>query len=157
MKLTDFSSNKLIYTGIPADSKEALFAYISNSLNKSNIIPDIKTADSLRKDLLERENVNSTGLGNGIAIPHVSLPGLKKPLVIICRTEKPLEYNSLDSRPVDLFFFILGRTSHISEHLNILSRLAFLLKDKTFLSRLRTAKKQPEIWELFRDKDLNTP
>ncbi len=157
MKLIDYTSNKLVFTDINAGSAGDLFAYVSEILCIHKIIPDKKDAETVKRDFMEREKINSTGLGNGIAVPHISLQALEKPVILICRTIKSIDFNALDSMPVSLFFFILGRRNHVSEHLNMLSRLSFLLRDKDFTTELKKLKIKKSIWELFMTKDLNTP
>ncbi len=90
--------------------------------------------------LLQRERLGSTGLGSGIAIPHVKLAGLKGITCLFAKLPKPIEFESHDAQPVDLVFFLLAPEDAGGDHLKALARISRLVRDPDTLQRLRSAK-----------------
>ena len=97
-------------------------------------------ARELFDTLLQRERLGSTGLGKGIAIPHVKLKGLKKIICLFARLDEPIEFDSLDSEPVDLIFLLLAPEHASGDHLKALARISRLLREPDTINRLRAAK-----------------
>ncbi|MFN3459573.1 MAG: PTS IIA-like nitrogen regulatory protein PtsN [Oceanibaculum sp.] len=87
--------------------------------------------------LLERERLGTTGVGNGIAIPHGKLPKLTRLYGIFARLDKPIDFDSIDDEPVDLIFLLLAPESAGADHLKALARVSRLLRDRTICSKLR--------------------
>lgn len=88
--------------------------------------------------LLEREKLASTGIGKGVAIPHPRTPlklSFKHPLITTCFLKRPINYNAIDGKPVFVLFILLS--SSVKDHLNLISRLSFCLRDSRFISFLR--------------------
>jgi len=90
--------------------------------------------------LLQRERLGSTGLGRGIAIPHVKLEGLKTILCMFARLEEPIEYESHDSEPVDLIFLLLAPEHASGDHLKALASISRVVHQPSTLDALRNAK-----------------
>lgn len=89
--------------------------------------------------LLERERLGSTGVGAGVAIPHGKLAGLSELSAIFARLREPIEFESVDERPVDLIFVLLAPESAGADHLKALARISRLLRDDGVCQRLRGA------------------
>jgi len=87
--------------------------------------------------LVERERLGTTGVGNGIAIPHGKLPNLEQLHGLFARLEKPIDFDSIDEQPVDLIFLLLAPESAGADHLKALARVSRLLRDKTGVKKLR--------------------
>ncbi len=87
--------------------------------------------------LLERERLGTTGVGNGIAIPHGKLPNLDKLYGLFARLENPIDFDSIDEQPVDLIFLLLATESAGADHLKALARVSRLLRDKNGCEKLR--------------------
>ena len=87
--------------------------------------------------LLQRERLGSTGVGNGIAIPHGKLVALTKLVGLFARLERPIEFDALDDQPVDLIFVLLAPEGAGADHLKALARIARLLRDTSTASKLR--------------------
>jgi PTS system nitrogen regulatory IIA component len=87
--------------------------------------------------LLERERLGTTGVGNGIAIPHGKLSNLPRLYGLFARLEKPINFDSIDEQPVDLIFLLLAPESAGADHLKALARVSRLLRDKGVCEKLR--------------------
>jgi PTS system nitrogen regulatory IIA component len=105
------------------------------------IIPVVSnnTKENLYGLLLERENLTSTGIGKGVAIPHPHRPLAEDdygPVITTCFLEKPIDFAAIDDKPVFVMFILLCPT--VKQHLHLLSRLAFCVRDEAFVEFLRT-------------------
>ena len=87
--------------------------------------------------LMERERLGTTGVGNGIAIPHGKLPNLKRLYGLFARLERPIDFQAIDEQPVDLVFLLLAPESAGADHLKALARVSCLLRDKGVCEKLR--------------------
>ncbi len=99
--------------------------------------------------LMERERLGTTGVGNGIAIPHGKLPNLDKLYGLFARLEKPIDFQSIDEQPVDLIFLLLAPESAGADHLKALARVSRLLRDKTVCEKLRGTDKADALYALL--------
>src|SRR3982751_3314523 len=89
--------------------------------------------------LLQREKLGSTGVGNGVAIPHGKLPKLSKVFGLFARLERPVDFEALDGQPVDLIFLLLAPEGAGADHLKALARVARLLRDADVALKLRAS------------------
>ncbi|MEW6453024.1 MAG: PTS IIA-like nitrogen regulatory protein PtsN [Pseudomonadota bacterium] len=90
--------------------------------------------------LLQREKLGSTGVGNGVAIPHGKLPKLGKVFGLFARLERPVDFEALDGQPVDLIFLLLAPEGAGADHLKALARVARLLRDADVARKLRDSR-----------------
>jgi PTS system nitrogen regulatory IIA component len=119
--------------GVIVDADGKTPAEIYKIIAESQKLPDYLSADKVYSELVQREELISTAVGNGMAIPHPRYPLLKnedEQRIIVCYPKKPISMVAPDPRPVFVFFAILSSTSKV--HLKILSRLAFLIQNKEF-------------------------
>ncbi|MBL6932520.1 MAG: PTS IIA-like nitrogen regulatory protein PtsN [Rhodospirillales bacterium] len=99
--------------------------------------------------LMERERLGTTGVGNGIAIPHGKLANLDKLYGLFARLEKPIDFQSIDEQPVDLIFLLLAPESAGADHLKALARVSRLLRDKTVCEKLRGTDQAEALYALL--------
>lgn len=99
--------------------------------------------------LFVRERLGSTGLGHGIAVPHAHIPDLKKPLGLFMRLATPVAFESPDSKPVSLFFFLLMPDNITQQHLDILAELVTIFSNEEMVHTLSTEKDQDAIYSLL--------
>ena len=140
-----------VYTGIQGEDKTSV---LQACVEKVTSIPEDFKQDLLER-LLDREKALSTGIGNGIAIPHPRNPlsYLPEPLVQVCFLDRPVDYQALDNHPVSILFIILSNT--LKSHLPLLSSLSMCLRDKEFSTFLSS---QPDLDSLSgRIETLLTP
>jgi nitrogen PTS system EIIA component len=90
--------------------------------------------------LLQRERLGSTGIGEGIAIPHGKLPGLTRMFGLVARLDKPIEFESLDGQPVDILFLLLAPEGAGADHLKALASVARALREPGARDRIRKAR-----------------
>ena len=99
--------------------------------------------------LLERERLGTTGVGNGLAIPHGRLSGLDRICGFFARIEKPIDFESIDDRPVDLIFLLLAPEGSGADHLKALARISRLLRDQSLCEKLRGAHSRDALYALL--------
>jgi PTS system nitrogen regulatory IIA component len=99
--------------------------------------------------LLERERLGSTGVGNGIAIPHGKLAGLKRLYGLFARLETPIDFDAIDEQPVDLIFLLLAPEAAGADHLKALARISRLLRDRGMCEKLRGANQSDALYALL--------
>lgn len=99
--------------------------------------------------LQQREKLGSTGVGNGIAIPHGKLPKLSKLFGLFARLERPVEFEALDGQPVDLVFLLLAPEAAGADHLKALARVSRLLRDRSLVDKLRATESADALYALL--------
>ena len=99
--------------------------------------------------LLQRERLGSTGIGDGVAIPHGKLPGLDRLFGLVARLDRPVDFESLDGRPVDFAFLLLAPEGAGADHLKALAQVARLLREPGILERIRAARDASALYALL--------
>ena len=103
--------------------------------------------------LLEREKLGSTGIGDGIAIPHGKLKGLDRLVISFGRSRQGIDFDAIDGKPVHIFFLLMAPESSTGQHLKALAKISRMLKDPDFRSDLMAAKSAEEIYRKIAEKD----
>lgn len=99
--------------------------------------------------MLSREKMGSTGIGNGIAIPHARMTNSDRAIAVLLQCEEPIEFDAIDNRPVDLLFALLVPEEQCKEHLKTLACMAERLNDKQVLKQLRSAQSDQELYDIM--------
>jgi PTS system nitrogen regulatory IIA component len=142
---------------------------LSELLDEDSVIPDLKAKDktqvleelvealrkrrpsldknALVKVLLERERLGSTGIGDGIAIPHGKFHGVAHPIISFGRSRKGLDFESVDGEPAYLFFLLVAPENSASVHLKALARVAKILKNSTYRKTLMEATDKKRLYQ----------
>ena len=150
MKITDLLSKESVLLNIDVKDKDACLVKLVDLMDASGKISDKKLyLDAVQ----EREKEGTTGVGNGIAIPHGRCSGVKEPGLAAMTINGGVEYNALDSKPVDLAFLIAAPEGSGSMHLEILSKLATMLMDENFVADLKKAKTVEEFLKVIDDAE----
>lgn len=105
--------------------------------------------------LMEREKLGTTGVGNGIAIPHGKLPTLDRLFGLFARLDSPIDFDAIDDRPVDLIFLLLAPEAASADHLKALARVSRLLRDKTACQKLRGTDDAEALYALLVDSSAS--
>lgn len=131
--------------------------------NKNNVIEElvdvlVENRTSLNKDelidvLVERERLGSTGIGDGVAIPHGKYSGVNQPIISFGRSIKGVDFNSMDAQPVHIFFLLVAPEDSASIHLKALARIAKILKNNSFKRKLMEAATREEIYQIIIQDD----
>lgn len=105
--------------------------------------------------LQEREKLGTTGVGSGIAIPHGKLPSIDRLYGLFARLEKPIDFDSIDERPVDLIFLLLAPETAGTDHLKALARVSRLLRDAAVCEKLRGSDSSEALYALLTEQTAN--
>ena len=133
MDLNDLIEVQAIMPTLKANSKKQLLQLLSEKAAAITGIPEREIFDTI----LQRERLGSTGVGNGIAIPHGKLPGVKRITGVFARLETPVDFEALDDLPVDLVFLLLAPEGAGADHLKALSRIARVLRYADTVAKIR--------------------
>jgi PTS system nitrogen regulatory IIA component len=136
MQLADFLDCDAIKTSLPGGNKRSLLQQLANLAGQRIGVesPVINGA------LNEREQLGSTGFGQGVAIPHAKIEGLGEVYGLFVRLGEPVDYKAIDGRPVDLVFLLLSPPNAGAEHLKALAAISRVTRDGATLERLRGAR-----------------
>jgi PTS system nitrogen regulatory IIA component len=136
MQLADFLDCDAIKTSLPGGNKRSLLQQLANLAGQRL---GVETA-AVNAALNEREQLGSTGFGQGVAIPHAKIDGLAQIYALFVRLGEPVDYKAIDGRPVDLVFLLLSPPGAGAEHLKALAAISRVTRDAATLERLRGAR-----------------
>ena len=125
MKLSKFCDENLVVFDLKATNKNEVIEELVALAAGSNMIKD---HDELLSDVKDRENLVTTGVGYGVAFPHAKTRSAKGIVISFGRSEKGIEFDAMDHKPVNLFFLIAAPEDAIGAHLNVMARLSYLMK-----------------------------
>ena len=146
MKITDLLSEKTVSIDVKASSKEDVIKQAVALIAKSGAIGDVAVYE---KGVFKREEESTTGIGEGIAIPHCKNDVVKKPALAAMVIPEGVDYESLDQEPVNLLFLIAAPNSEDNVHLDVLARLSEMLMDENFKNKLLAAKSKKEFLKII--------
>lgn len=146
MRLAEYLEKNLILSDLSARTKSEVLAELVSPLAVH--CPELDPAKVVRV-LMDREKLGTTGIGDGIAIPHGKLDNLSQVRVIVGRSLEGVDFASLDHKPATIFFTVLAPSSVVGLHLKILASVSRLLKDDGFRQAFATAAGQDGLWELL--------
>ncbi|AIY05471.1 PTS system, fructose-specific enzyme II [Planococcus sp. PAMC 21323] len=150
MKITQLLTEQTIILDLSAKTKQQVLEELANQLDRAGKLTD---KQAFTKAILERESQSTTGIGDGIAIPHAKSSAVKFPAIAFGRSPKGLDFESLDGQPSHLFFMIAASEGANDEHLEALSRLATFLMDEKFRGNILAAQSKQEIVEIVSKKE----
>lgn len=152
MKLTDFIIKSAIIKNLKAKSKKGALEELAETTKKVYRLTNFKINEIVDL-LLKREKIGSTGIGNGIAVPHAKANGLSSIIGTFGRCETGIDFNALDGAPVHLIFLILAPPDQPEANLQALQRVSQAIKQSNFCKFLKDASEVKDIMELFREVD----
>lgn len=136
MPMLDFLSSEAVLPALRAPSKKPALQELGAQAARLTGLDERAIFDTL----LQRERLGSTGIGDGIAIPHGKLPRLERMFGLVARLERPIDFEALDGQPVDLLFLLLAPEGAGADHLKALARVARALRQPGILDRIRAAR-----------------
>ncbi|MCI5635201.1 MAG: PTS sugar transporter subunit IIA [Alphaproteobacteria bacterium] len=142
MEISEILSEDMVLANVEAESKrsllEKLSAYVAEKENMDK--------NPIFEAILERENLGSTGYGDGVAFPHARIDGLDKVITVFARLAQGVDYDSLDNHSVDLVAFLLSPEKSGEDHLRALAVMSRVLKNEETCRQIRAAKSAHEIY-----------
>ncbi|WP_206954579.1 PTS sugar transporter subunit IIA [Trinickia acidisoli] len=144
-RLAKFLPLENVVIGLSVTSKKRVFEQAGLIFENQNGIGRSAVTDNL----FARERLGSTALGEGVAIPHGRIKGLKQPLAAFVRVDQPIPFEAPDGQPVSLLIFLLVPEQATQQHLEILSEIAQLLSDREARERLHTEQNREELHRLL--------
>ena len=152
MKLTDYLKPEQIILELSGPTKQVGLRLIARSL-ASNPISSAMSEQVIYEALNARENLGSTGIGDGIAIPHAKLPHIESMVACFARSRDGIDFDSIDKAPVKLFFALLVPDNSAGLHLKALARISRLLKSEDFRDSLLMMESRDKIYGAFQQFD----
>lgn len=150
MKLSEIIEEEDIISDLKASDKKSVLEELAEVL--SNHEPSINKKDIV-KVLMERERLGTTGIGDGVAIPHGKLNGVRQPLISFGRSKKGMDFDAMDGQPAYLFFLLIAPENSSGIHLEILARIAKILKNSAFRKKLMEAGTRKECYQTIIQSD----
>ncbi|MBT3176463.1 MAG: PTS sugar transporter subunit IIA [Desulfobacula sp.] len=149
MKISQLLSKGSIIVNLEAHDKKGAIDELALAVSKATKAP----VREIAAVLMEREQLGSTGIGGGIAIPHGKLDSVRSIIVGFGLSRKGVEYESLDNKPVHIFFLLLTPENSTGGHLKVLAQISKLLKRDQFKKGLIAAESVDEIYNIIKDQD----
>lgn len=145
MELSDILAKESVVACAKVTSKRQLLQLLADHA----AAPAGAAAQEIFDTLLEREQLGSTGLGNGIAIPHGKIQGLNGVTAVFARLDRPIDFDAVDDQPVDLAIMLLAPMGSGADHLKALSRVARVLRDDRVVEELRDTRDAARLYEIL--------
>ncbi|OGS45960.1 MAG: hypothetical protein A2539_06500 [Elusimicrobia bacterium RIFOXYD2_FULL_34_15] len=150
MKILDFLSENLVITDLKGKTKKEVINELIDVLAKKKLV---KSVDKTIEAIMKRESTGSTGIGQGVAIPHAKSEEVSKIVASLGISRAGVDFDSLDGEPVYIVFLMIAPPESISEHLQAIAKISRLLKDKFFRQSLRDAQSSHEVIKIIKEED----
>ncbi len=148
MEITDLITPSSIIANLRATTKRQALQELAR-----RAAPLAGTSETTIFDaLIAREQLGTTGIGGGTAVPHGRLAAIGRPMALFARLEKPIDFEAIDAQPVDLIFLLLTATDAGAEHLKALARLSRFLRDRAICAKLRGTDDTDAIYSILTDR-----
>ena len=151
MNISDVLAPDAVIAALKVNGKKQLLQELAARASQLTGIPERRIFESLN----ERERLGSTGVGQGIAIPHSRLAEIKGIVGVFAQLESPIDYDAVDKQPVDLVFMLLVPEGAGADHLKALARVSRLLRNQQALEKLRVATKPEAIYAILTEPTAN--
>jgi len=143
VKLADILRESSVLADIKGVTKREILFEMVETLRKAKLIDDV---DSVVEIIMERESLGSTGIGDGVAIPHGKMKKLNTILCVAGRSKEGVNFDAVDRQPVHIFFLVLAPEDSASLHLKVLSRISKILRDQSFRNKILKLSDAHEIY-----------
>ncbi len=152
MKLSDFVVRDAILVDLQATGKEEAIREIVGGLVTAGSLAEAD-AEGVIRAIMNREELGSTGIGQGVAVPHTRHPKVEKLVGTVALSRKGIEFAALDNEPVDILFLLVSPPNQPGDHLRALENISRHLKNERFVHFLRQAKTRAGVEELLEEAD----
>ena len=154
MKFSDFICSDSIRADLSATTKdEAIKELVQGLLDQGKIAAG--QSEDIIAAIMKREELGSTGIGRGVAVPHTKHPSVQKLVGTVGVSEEGVDFDSLDGEPVQLFFLLISPPEHPGDHRRALENISRQLRDETFCRFLKQSKTKEDISQLLQEADDN--
>ncbi len=152
MQIADLLSPEGVLPSLKVKEKKQLLQHLSDKASQLTQVDQRRILETL----VERERLGTTGVGQGIAIPHGRLADIKKIVGVFAKLDTPLEYEAVDNQPVDLVFMLLAPEGAGADHLKALARVSRLLRNQAACEKLRKATSSEELYAILTEPPAGT-
>src|SRR5271165_5842561 len=156
MKLADFVIRDSIIVDLQATGKEEAIREMVGSLHKAGHLA-AGDVESVIRAILGREELGSTGIGMGVAVPYTRHPTLTRLIGTVALSRRGVSFAALDGEPVNIFFLLVSPQNQPGDHLRALENISRHLKDERFVSFLRQARTRQDVIDVLEEADQNSP
>lgn len=150
MKITDFLDSSRIIPDLKGRGKQGILKEMTDWLASQD--PSLN-GQRLFEIVLEREKISTTAIGEGVAIPHGKVPGIRRVFGVFARSPQGVDFDSLDGGLTYLFFLLAAPEDSTADHLKALARISRLLKDSAFRARLMKEETREKIFAAIKEED----
>ena len=154
MRFADFICREAITTQLEADSKQDVIRKIASSLMEAGRIAEDQF-EGIIEAILKREELGSTGIGRGVAVPHTKHSTVEKLFGTVAVSSGGVDFDSLDGDKVHLLFLLVSPPDRPGDHLRALENISRQLRDDTFCRFLKQSKTPDDVWQLLQEADNN--
>ena len=141
-----------ICVGLRGATKDEILESMLDTLEGHRAVIDL---EKVREDVASREKIMSTGVGQGLGLPHAKTAGVTETMAVFAVTEEPIEFRAIDDEPVRLLFMLLGPETSRSQHIKVLSRISRLMNRHQIRDALLAARSPDEVVEILSDGELD--
>jgi fructose-specific phosphotransferase system IIA component len=146
LKVSEILQPSAIVLGLDAEDKADALEKVVDLITATG---KVKDPDELKRVIFEREKLMSTGIGDGIALPHGKSNAVDTSLAALATLKTPIDFDALDDQPVEIILLLVGTESNVGVHLRLLSRISRMLGTPGFRESLLTAKSVEDVTQLF--------
>lgn len=150
MQLEKIFKKEFINGNLSARNKTEVLEELSNTIIKAGLKLDLSL---LVNALQERENLGSTGIGQGVALPHARIPEIDHIILSFGRSKTGVEFGALDEKPVHIFFLLLVPENSVDDHLKVLAKISKMLKIENFRKNLLTAQSPDDLYHIIIEQE----
>ncbi|MBW1645038.1 MAG: PTS sugar transporter subunit IIA [Deltaproteobacteria bacterium] len=150
MKIVDYLDESLVISDLDCDDKDEVLRQFARLVNRR--FPELDE-DEVYEVLQEREELGSTGIGEGIAIPHGKLKNLETIIAAFARSRRGIDFDAIDGQPVYFFFLLLAPENSAGLHLKALAKISRMLKSKEFREELANAEDEKALFQVISTED----
>ena len=146
MRLADALRSDLVMTGLSAQDRDSTLQALADRVSDSGKVAD---ADEVRDALIAREDAHTTSMGQGMALPHATIPGLTAPVLMVATSPEPIPFGPGEDGGVRLFFVLLSPPGHESVHIKLLARICRLARHQEFVDGILAGQSPTEVNEVI--------
>lgn len=150
MKISEILLEQCVVADIKGKTKREIIIELVETLEKAHLIEDVEAVVNV---VMEREKLGSTGIGNGVAIPHGKLKNINNIICALGRSQNGVDFDAVDRGPVHIFFLVLAPEDSASLHLKVLSRITKILRDQSLRKKVIKLSNTHDIYMSILEED----